>query len=116
MVRDQWAFTSLPLLWLGRYLPIAVVFAVAEALCLGLAVVPLWRMAREVARLRLGATIGLTLAYCAAPVLYTANLTGLVAAGHRGPGHRLGRLVRAAAPVGRLRAVRGHRPRCRGPT
>lgn len=76
MVLDQWAFTSLPLLWLGRYLPIAAVFAVAQALCLGLAVVPLWRMAREVARLRLGATIALTVAYGAAPVLYTANLTG----------------------------------------
>lgn len=76
MVLDQWAFTSLPLLWLGRYLPIEVVLAVAAAICLGLAVVPLWRMAREVARLRLGVTIALALAYGAAPVLYTANLTG----------------------------------------
>ena len=76
MVRDQWAFTTLPLLWLVRYVPIAAVLSVAEALCLGLAVVPLWRMAREVARLRLGATLGLILAYCGAPVLYTANLSG----------------------------------------
>ncbi len=76
MVGDQWAFTSLPLLWLGRYVPIEAVLAVVEAVCLGLAVVPLWRMAREVGRLGLGATGGLTLAYGAAPVLYTANLSG----------------------------------------
>ena len=76
MVWDQWAFTSLPLLWLGRFVPTEVVLATAEALCLGLAVVPLWRMAREVARLRLGVTVGLILAYCAAPVLYSANLSG----------------------------------------
>ncbi len=76
MVVDQWAFTSWPLLWLGRYLPLAAVLAAAEALCLGLAVVPLWRMAREVARLRLGVTVALVLAYGFAPVLYTVNLTG----------------------------------------
>ncbi|CAN5489658.1 hypothetical protein BH24ACT4_BH24ACT4_03460 [soil metagenome] len=76
MVIDQWAFTTWPLLWLGRFVPLAGVLAVAEALCLGLAVVPLWRMAREVARLRLGLTIALVLAFGFAPVLYTVNLTG----------------------------------------
>lgn len=76
MVTDQWAFASLPLLWIGRWLPIGGVLAVAQAAALGLAVVPLWRMAREVARLRLGVTMGLMLAYGAAPVLYTANLSG----------------------------------------
>lgn len=76
VVGEQWAFTSLPLLWLGRFLPIGGVLAVAQPLALALAVVPLWRMAREVARLRLGATLALVLAYCGAPVLYAANLGG----------------------------------------
>jgi hypothetical protein len=76
VVTDQWAFTSLPLLWLGRWIPMGPLLAVVQPLCLGLAVVPIWRMAREVARLRLGATVALSLAYAAAPILYTANLSG----------------------------------------
>jgi hypothetical protein len=66
VVGEQWAFATLPLLWL----------AVAQPLCLALALVPLWRMAREVARLRLGVTCALALAYCGAPVLYAGNLNG----------------------------------------
>lgn len=76
MVLDQWAFTSWPLLWVAQLVPVEIVLAVAEALCLALAAVPIWRVAREVARLRLGLTAALVLAYGAAPVLYTANLTG----------------------------------------
>ncbi len=76
VITDQWAFTSLPLLWLGRWIPMGPLLAVVQPLCLGLAVVPIWRMAREVARLRLGATVALSLAYAAAPILYTANLSG----------------------------------------
>ncbi|HEX7133187.1 MAG TPA: DUF2079 domain-containing protein [Iamia sp.] len=76
VVTDQWAFTSLPLLWLGRWIPMGPLLAVVQPLCLGLAVVPIWRTAREVARLRLGVTVALSLAYAAAPILYTANLSG----------------------------------------
>ena len=76
LITDQWAFASLPLLWLGLWLPIEAVLAVAQPLLLALAVVPLWRMAREVARLRLGLTAALAFAYAAAPVLYSANLSG----------------------------------------
>lgn len=75
-VTRTWAFATLPLLWAGRWVPIGAVLAVAQAVCLALAVVPLWRVAREVARLRLGMTMALVLAYGAAPVLYTTNLTG----------------------------------------
>lgn len=76
LVTDQWAFASFPLVWAGRWAPMGPLLAVAQAVCLGLAVVPIWRMAREVARLRLGVTVALSLAYAAAPVLYTANLNG----------------------------------------
>lgn len=76
LVTDQWAFASLPLLWSGRWLPIGAVLVVAQALLLSLAVVPIWRMAREVGQLRLGMTFALTLAYAGAPVLYAANLSG----------------------------------------
>jgi hypothetical protein len=76
VVGEQWAFATLPLLWIGRWLPPGGVLAVAQPVCLGLALVPLWRMAREVARLRLGVTMALALAYCGAPVLYAANLGG----------------------------------------
>ncbi len=76
VVTDQWAFTSLPLLVLARWVPMGAVLAVAQPVCLALAVVPIWRMSREVARLRLGTTVALCLAYAAAPILYTANLNG----------------------------------------
>ncbi len=76
LVTDQWAFASLPLVWAGRWVPMGPLLAVAQAVALGLAVVPIWRMAREVARLRLGVTVALSLAYAAAPILYTANLNG----------------------------------------
>jgi len=76
VVLDQWAFTSLPVLHLGRWIPIGIVLAVAQPLLLGLAVVPIWRLARTVGRLRPGVTLALCLAYAAAPILYTSNLTG----------------------------------------
>jgi hypothetical protein len=76
VVTDQWAFASVPLLVLARWIPMGAVLAVAQPVCLALAVVPIWRMAREVARLRLGTTVALCLAYAAAPILYTANLNG----------------------------------------
>lgn len=76
VIADQWAFTSLPILHLGRWIPVGIVFAVAQPLLLGLAVVPIWRLARHVGRLRPGVTVALCLAYAAAPILYTSNLTG----------------------------------------
>jgi hypothetical protein len=76
VITGQWAFTSLPLLWLGRWIPMGPMLAVVQPVCLGLAVVPIWRTAREVARLRLGVTLALSFAYAAAPILYTANLSG----------------------------------------
>jgi hypothetical protein len=76
MVRDQWAFATLPLLWLGQWLPIGGVLAVAQPVLLAVAVVPLWKVAREIARLRLGVTAALALAYCLAPVIYSSNSTG----------------------------------------
>lgn len=76
VITEQWAFTSLPLVWAGRWIPMGPLLAVVQPLCLGLAVVPIWRTAREVARLRLGTTVALSLAYAAAPILYTANLSG----------------------------------------
>lgn len=76
VITEQWALTSLPLVWLGRWIPMGPLLAVVQPLCLGLAVVPIWRTAREVARLRVGTTVALSLAYAAAPILYTANLSG----------------------------------------
>src|SRR5690606_25778133 len=37
LVEDQWAFTSLPVLYLGRWLPIAGVLIVVQAVVLALA-------------------------------------------------------------------------------
>ncbi len=79
VVRDQWAFTTLPVLWLGRWLPIDGVLIVTQAVALSLAIVPLWRVARESTRLRLGVAAALLLAYSGAPVLHTTNLTGWTA-------------------------------------
>lgn len=76
VVAEQWAFASIPLLFLGRWVAPEVVMAVAQPICVGIAVVPIWRMARDVARLRLGSTVAISLAYSGAPILYVANVSG----------------------------------------
>ena len=69
------SLASEPLLLLGRVLPIATVLAVFQAFVIAAGVVPLWRLARQEAHLRVGATATIALAYALAPTLHRTNLT-----------------------------------------
>ncbi len=66
----RWSFVLYPLAVLGRFGSPARVLIVAEAVALGLAVLPLWRMAREVAKLRIGAASALVVAYALHPATH----------------------------------------------
>jgi hypothetical protein len=62
-------------LWVTQALPVAAVFVVVQAAALAAAVVPLWRLARTEACLRVGATSVVVLAYLLAPALHRTNLS-----------------------------------------
>ncbi|MBI2710216.1 MAG: DUF2079 domain-containing protein [Actinobacteria bacterium] len=73
-VASTWAFAAWPLLWASRWVPTSALLSVVQALALSLAVVPIWRFAREVGRLRVGTTTLLCAAYALAPQVHVANL------------------------------------------
>lgn len=66
----QWSFILYPLALLGLIVPPAELLIVTQALALGLAVLPLWRLARQVANLRVGAATALTMAYALHPATH----------------------------------------------
>lgn len=72
--RGSWSFVSEPILWLGRYVDPTTLFVVLQALALALTVLPLWRLARREAHLRVGATSVVVVAFALAPTLHRANL------------------------------------------
>lgn len=63
-----------PVLWIGRFVPPAASFATVQAFAIAIGIVPLWRLAREEARLRVGASSVVVVAYVLAPALHRANL------------------------------------------
>lgn len=69
-----WSWVSEVVLQLTRIIPAETVFVVVQSAALGLAVVPLWRLARREARLRVGATSVLVIAFALAPTLHRAGL------------------------------------------
>lgn len=72
--RGAWSLIAEPVLWAGRFVPPAAAFAVVQALAIAVGIVPLWRLAREEARLRVGASSVVVVAYVLAPTLHRANL------------------------------------------
>lgn len=73
--RGSWSFVSEPILWLTRHVPPEAVFTTVQAAALGIAVLPLWRLARDEARLRVGAAVVVITAFALAPTLHRANLS-----------------------------------------
>ena len=73
--RGSWSFISEPILWVTRWIPPEAVFSVIQAAAIALAIVPLWRLARGEAHLRVGATMAVTTAFALAPTLQRANLS-----------------------------------------
>lgn len=66
----RWSFIVYPLAAIGLFANPAKVLIVSEAIALGLAVLPLWRLAREVAKLRIGAASALVVAYALHPATH----------------------------------------------
>jgi hypothetical protein len=70
-----WSWISEPILVLARHLPAEATFTTIQAAALASGVVPLWRLARDEAKLRVGATSVIAMAYLLAPALHRTNLS-----------------------------------------
>lgn len=66
----RWSFVMYPLALIAAFGEPAEVLIVSEAIALGLAVLPLWRLARQVAKLRIGAASALVVAYALHPATH----------------------------------------------
>ena len=66
----RWSFILYPLAVVGRFASPGRVLIVAQAIALGLAVLPLWRLARQVAKLRIGAASALVVGYALHPATH----------------------------------------------
>ena len=73
---DQAAWIFWPIAWALRALPPAATLIVLQSLVLALAVVPIWRIARGPANLRIGAASALMAAYALHPSVHDLNLAG----------------------------------------
>ena len=70
------AWLFIPLAWLTRWLPRAPTLLVAQSLGLASGLLPVWRLARRWANLRVGAAAALAVAYAANPIIHNLNLDG----------------------------------------
>ncbi len=70
----HWSFVLYPLGLLASFFPIAKMLVVVQSLALGFGVVPLWKLARNVAKLRIGAASALIVAYGLHPTTHHLGL------------------------------------------
>lgn len=73
---DQGAWIFWPIAWALRVLPVAGTLLVLQSVALALGVVPIWRIARGPANLRIGAAGALMVAYAMHPSIHNLNLAG----------------------------------------
>ncbi len=66
----HWSFILYPLAGLATIFPAAEMLVIAQAVFLGVAVFPLWRLARRIANLRVGAATALVMAYALHPATH----------------------------------------------
>jgi uncharacterized membrane protein len=76
ILSQQAAFGFYPIAELTRFLPATGTLLLVQSAALAIAVVPLWRIARRRANLRVGATVTIVLAYCLYPAMHNLNLAG----------------------------------------
>jgi len=72
----QAAFVFFPLAWLTFLVPVQTLLLLAQSAALAVAVVPIWRIARGLASLRVGAAIVLAVVYALYPTMHNLNLAG----------------------------------------
>jgi uncharacterized membrane protein len=70
------AFVLYPVSLLGHVMPTAYALVTLQAGALALTLVPIWRVARRLADLRVGGAFTLVLVYALYPTLHTVNLAG----------------------------------------
>ncbi len=70
LLQLHWAFILYPLALAGLVFPPAELLVVTQGAALAGAILPLWRLAREVAKLRVGAAAALTMAYALHPAVH----------------------------------------------
>lgn len=70
----HWSFIVYPLALPASLATTTTVLVVSQSIALGLGVVPLWRLARRVAHLRIGASAALVLAYSVYPAVHELAL------------------------------------------
>jgi uncharacterized membrane protein len=73
LLSDQAGFIFYPLAWMTRLVPAVPFLLLVQSAALALGVVPLWRIARRVARLRAGAAATVLVAYSLYPALHNVN-------------------------------------------
>lgn len=73
---EQAGFLIYPVGLLTGIFPTAITLLVIQSAALGLGVVPLWRLARRVAYLRVGSTMAIITAYGAYSAVHTLNVAG----------------------------------------
>ncbi len=73
---EQAGFLIYPVALLTMIFPTAITLMTVQSLGLALGVVPLWRLARQVANLRIGSTLAIVMAYGAYSAIHAINLAG----------------------------------------
>jgi hypothetical protein len=69
------SLVAYPLAWATGVVPPEALFTIVQSAALAVAVVPLWRLARRDAQLRVGASITVVAVYALAPTLQRTNLS-----------------------------------------
>ncbi|MGI8710892.1 MAG: DUF2079 domain-containing protein [Acidimicrobiales bacterium] len=70
-----WSLIAEPVLWVSRFLPPEAVFSVVQAGAIGVGIVPLWKLGRDHAHLRVGAATVAVATYALAPTRHRSNLS-----------------------------------------
>jgi len=73
---EQAGFLIYPVAWLAGIFPTAITLLVIQSGALALPVVPLWRIARNIANVRIGSTIAIITAYGAYSAIHAVNVAG----------------------------------------
>jgi uncharacterized membrane protein len=76
VLADQAGFAVYPVAWLAGMLPAIPTLLILQSAALAIGVVPLWRIARRVADLRVSASVVVIAAYSLYPPLHEVNLGG----------------------------------------
>lgn len=76
LLASQAAFIFFPVAWSTYLVPAQATLLLAQSAALALAVVPIWRIARGLANLRVGAAFTLIVVYALYPTMHNLNLAG----------------------------------------